>query len=409
MSSATYGTLLRAPGAAAFFLTAAVGRVGIAMTSLGIVWLVHAQTGSYAIAGLVTGGFAVAEAVAGPQLARLIDRFGQSRVLPPALLAHAAAVATLLTLVAAGTPDWLMTAGGVLAGATIPQLGALSAARWAALLRDERAAALPTAFALEALANELAFLAGPALVSILGASGYPAAGTVLAATLVMAGGLCFAAQRRTAPPPASGAAVYHRAGRSLLRPGFAALAGVTLAIGVFFGAMQISVTAFAVEHGAAGTAAALFTVSSCASLLAGWLYGLRQWRTAPRMQLAVAAAGLAIGCLPLLVADSPFELGFGVALTGLAIPLIFVLCSVLAEAAVHRAVLTQAFVWLNSASAAGSAGAAAAAGWAVGTFGARGGFAVAAMATSVMAVLAVAGLRALRVPQQHAAATQSAE
>jgi hypothetical protein len=407
MSSATYRTLLRTPGAAAFFLTAVVGRAGIAMTSLGIVWLVHARTGSYTTAGLVTGGFAVAEAVAGPQLARLIDRFGQSRVLPPALLAHAAAVATLLALVAAGTPDWLMTAGGILAGATIPQLGALSAARWAALLRDGRAAALPTAFALESLAKALAYLGGPALVSILGASGYPAAGTVLAATLVVTGGLCFAAQRRTAPP-ASGAAERHRTGRSLLRPGFAVLVGVNLAIGGFFGAMQISVTAFAVHDGAQGTAAALFTVSGCASLLAGWLYGLRRWRTAPRVQLAVAAAGLAVGCLPLLVASSPSELGFGVALTGLAIPLILVLCSVLTEAAVDRAVLTQAFVWLNSASAAGSAGAAAAAGWVVGTFGAHGGFAVAAMATGVMAVLAVAGLRALRVPQ-HAAATQPAQ
>jgi hypothetical protein len=345
--------------------------------------------------------------VAGPQLARLIDRFGQSRVLPPALLAHAAAVATLLAMVAAGTSDWLLTAGGVLAGATIPQLGALSAARWAALLRDERAAALPSAFALESLANALAYLAGPALVSILGASGYPAAGTVLAAVFVVAGGLCFAAQRRTAPPP-SGAA-RPRTGRSLLRPGFAVLVGVNLAIGGFFGAMQISVTAFAVEHGAAGTAAALFTVSSCASLVAGWLYGLRRWRTAPRVQLAAAAAGLAVGCLPLFVASSLLEVGFGVALTGLAIPLILVLSSVLAEAAVHRAVLTQAFVWLNSASAAGSAGAAAVAGWTVETVGAHGGFAVAAMATGVMAVLAAAGLRALRVPPQHAAATQLAE
>jgi hypothetical protein len=401
MSSATYRILLRAPGAAAFFLTAAVGRVGIAMTGLGIVWLVHARTGSYATAGLVTGGFAVAEAVAGPQLARLIDRFGQTRVLPPVLLAHAVAVATLLALVAAGTPDWLMTVGGALAGATIPQLGALSAARWAALLRDGRDAALPAAFALESLANELGYLAGPVLVSVLGAGGYPAAGTVLAAALVVAGGLCFAAQRRTAPR-ASGAAERHRGGRSLLRPEFAVLAGVSLAIGGFFGAMQISVTAFAVEHGTAELAAALFTVSSCASLLVGWLYGLRRWRTAPRMQLAVAAAGLAAGCLPLLVASSPLGVGLGVALTGLAIPLVLVLCSVLAEAAAHRAVLTQAFVWLNSATAAGSAGAAAAAGWAVETFGAHGGFAVAATATGVLAVLAVAGLRALRVP--HAAA-----
>ena len=399
MSSATYRNLLRTPGAAPFFLTATAGRVGIAMTSLGIVWLVHARTGSYATAGLVTGGFAVAEAVAGPQLARLIDRFGQTRVLPPALLAHAAAVAALLALVAPGAPDWQMVAGGVLTGATIPQLGALSAARWAALLRAERAVALPTAFALESLANELAYLTGPVLVSVLGASGYPAAGTLLAAAMVVTGGLCFAAQRRTAPvPSASGGASRHRTGRSLLRPGFAVLVGVNLAIGGFFGAMQISVTAFAVGHGAAGTAAVLFTVSSCASLLAGWLYGLRQWRTAPRVQLALAAAGLAIGCLPLLAAGSPVVLGFDLALTGLLIPLNLVLCSVLAEAAVDRAVLTQAFVWLNSASAAGSAGAAAAAGWAVGGYGAHGGFAVASVATGAMAVLALAGLRALRLP-----------
>jgi hypothetical protein len=400
MSSATYRTVLRAHGAAAFFLTAAVGRVGIAMTSLGIVWLVHARTGSYATAGLVTGGFAVAEALAGPQLARLADRIGQTRVLPPVLLAHAGAVTTLLALVAAGTPDWLMTAGGVLAGATIPQLGALSAARWAALLRDRRATALPTAFALESLANELAYLAGPVLVSILGASGYPAAGTVLAAVLVVGGGMCFAAQRRTAPE-ASAAAGRHRTSRGLLRPGFAVLVGVNLAIGGFFGAMQISVTAFALEHGAAGIAAALFTVSSCASLLTGWLYGLRQWRAVLRVQLAVAAGGLAIGCLPLLLARSAYELGLGVALTGLAIPLILILCSLLAEASVHRTVLTQAFAWLNSASAAGSAGAAAAAGWAVDAFGTGGGLAVAAIAASVMAVLALAGLRALRVPQQR--------
>jgi hypothetical protein len=394
MSSATYRTLLRSPGAAAFFLAAAVGRVGIAMTSLGIVWLVHARTGSYPTAGLVTGGFAVAEAVAGPQLARLIDRFGQSRVLPPVLLAHAAAVATLLVLVATGTPDWIMLAGGTLVGATIPQLGALSPVRWVALLRDEPAAALPTAFALESLSNELAYLAGPVLVSILGASGYQAAGTVLAATLVVAGGLSFAAQRGTAPPVA-GPAERHRTGRSLLKPGFVVLVGVNLAIGGFFGAMQISVTAFAIEHGAPATAAALFTVLSCASLLAGWLYGLRHWRTAPRVQLVVAAAGLAIGCLPLLRAGSLSELGLSLALTGLAIPVVLILCSVLAEVAVHRSVLTQAFVWLNSASAAGSAGAAAVAGWAVGTFGAHGGFAVASTATSVMAVLAATGLRAL--------------
>ena len=394
MSTATYSTVLRAPGAAAFFFAGAVGRLGIAMTGLGIVWLIHARTGSYATAGLVTGAFAVAEAVAGPQVARLADRLGQTRVLPPALVAHAIAVACLLALVAAGGPGWLMAAGGILAGATIPQLGALSAARWAALLRDQRAVALPSAFALESVSNELAYLAGPVLVSLLGASGHPAAGLVLAATFVVGGGLCFAAQRGTAPAP-SGPTSRGSTGQSLLRPGFAVLAGANLALGCFFGAMQISVTAFAVERGAAGAAAVLFAVSGCASILAGWLYGLRRHRAAPRTQLAVAAAWLTAGCLPLLVAGSPAELGLALPLTGLAVPPLLVLSSVLAESAVSPEVLTQAFAWLSSASAAGSAGAAAIAGWAVDSFGAHGGFAVAALASGVMTLLAVTGLRAL--------------
>ena len=56
----TYRTLLRAPGAAAFFRAAAAGRGGIAMTGLGIVWLVHARTGSDRTAWtcLVPGAYA---------------------------------------------------------------------------------------------------------------------------------------------------------------------------------------------------------------------------------------------------------------------------------------------------------------------------------------------------------------
>jgi len=162
-----YRSLLRTPGAAAFFLTAAAGRVGIAMTGLGLVWLLHARTGSYGTAGLAAAGFALAEALIGPHLARLIDRFGQTRVLPFCLLAHAAAIAAVLTSTTAAA----QIAAATCAGAVVPQLGALSGARWAHLLRGERAGELPTAFALESLANATAFLLGPVLVTSLGAIG----------------------------------------------------------------------------------------------------------------------------------------------------------------------------------------------------------------------------------------------
>ncbi|MFZ3555825.1 MFS transporter [Streptomyces sp. BH055] len=387
-----YRGLLRVQGAAAFFFTAAVGRIGIAMTGLGLVWLVHHRTGSYAVGGLVTGAFAVAEALAGPQLARLIDRFGQVRVLPPAVLAHAAAVGALLVL-PGSAPRWALVACGVLAGAAVPQLGALSAARWAAMLRRQEQGqpgpeALPTAFSLESMANGTAFLMGPVLVSSLGALGRPAAASALATTLITVGGLLLAAQRRTASPPVVDAAERGRAARTLLRPGFVVVVALNLAIGVHFGAMGLSVTAFLVERGAATTAPAVFAAGSMGGLLAGWLYGLRRWQAAPSVQLLVATAILAAGCPLLLLAGSPVQLAGALVVVEGIIPPTLVLFSVLTEALVHRAALTQAMTWLNSASAAGSAAAAALAGRAVDAVGADGGFALTVGSSLAMAALA---------------------
>ncbi|MFD3374865.1 MFS transporter [Streptomyces sp. NPDC058697] len=392
-ATANYRTLLRTSGAAAFFLPAAVGRLGIAMTGIGIVWLVHARTGSYAAAGLVTGGFAVADAVAGPQIGRLTDRFGQARVLPCALAAHAGAVALLLT---GATADLL---AGVLVGATLPQLSALSAARWSALLSGERAAALPTAFALEALANGVSYLAGPALVSVLGAAGRPAAGVLLAAALVVGGGLALAAQRRTMPP-LTGRAERRHAGRALLRSAFLRQVALGLALGVFFGAMQVSVAAYAVGRGTPDSAALLYLAANCTNLVGGWAYGAWCHGGSPRRRQAAAAAGLTLASLPLTFLDAPLAVGATLALTGLAVPVLLILTSVLTDSSVPRAVLTQAFTWGNSASAAGSAGAAAVAGRVVDTGGAHGGFGVAAGAAAVMTVLALGGLRDSSPPVQ---------
>ncbi|MFI6565159.1 MFS transporter [Streptomyces sp. NPDC050534] len=407
MPSANYRSLLRTPGAAAFFLPALLGRVGVAMTGLSIVWLVHGRTGSFASAGLAGGAFAVAEAVGAPQLARLVDRFGQTRVLPPALLAHAAAVAVLVALVAADASAPLLVLGGAQAGASVPQLAAMSAARWAHLLRADRAAELPTAFALESLGNAVGYLVGPATISALAAAGHPMAGTVLAASLSVGGGLILAAQRGTAPSPAGDGAAHTREDHSLLSGAVHVLVGLNLAIGVYFGAMQVSVTAFVVEHGAPGAAAPVFAVSNCSGLLAGWLYGLRRWRTTAPVQLLAASGALTAGTVLLLAVGSPLGLGLVVVLTGATIPPLLALFSVLTESTVHRAVLTQAFSWLGSASAAGSAVAAAVSGWAIDSLGPRGGFALAASAAAAMTLQGVVGLRLLRAPKRQLTRTEA--
>jgi MFS family permease len=393
-----YRVALRTPGALKFYLAAAPARIGIAMTGLGIVWLVHGSTGSYAVAGSVTGGFAVAEAVGGPQVARLIDRFGQPRMLPITLLLHASAIALLIALTVSSSPVWMLVLAGVLAGGSLPQIGAQTAARWSHALRGDPV--LSSAFALESLGTGLAFLVGPALIGTVSALASPVAGSILATGLVLAGGFSLAVQRRTAPPPTAG--VHHEGSARLLRRGFLALAGTNIGIGLFFGSMQVSVTAFAVERGSASLAGPLYSITSLVSLVAGIAYGARRWRLPARTQFVVAMAVLFVTALPLPAVDTPLALGLALALPGLALAPIQVLSSVLAESEVEPVVLTQAFTWLNSGSAAGIAMGAAVAGRAVDANGPHLGFAQAIAATLVATAMAVVVYRVPAVRRRRA-------
>jgi MFS family permease len=382
-----YRVALRTPGALKFYIAAAPARIGIAMTGLGIVWLVHGATGSYAAAGTVTGGFAVAEAVGGPQVARLIDRFGQTRILPISLLVHATAAVLLIGLTAASCPLWLLVVAGVLAGGSLPQIGAQTAARWSAALRGSPV--LSSAFALESLSTGLAFLVGPALIGTVSSMMSPVAGSGLATTLVVGGGFALALQRSTAPPPER----LRKERHARLRPEFLTLVGASIGVGLFFGAMQVSVTAFASELGAAEFAGPLYSVTSLVSMAAGLLYGARRWRTPATTQFVAALGLLGLTCLPLLMVQSLPMLALALALPGVALAPYMVLSSVLAESRVEAAVLTQAFTWLNSGSAAGIAVGAALTGRVVDTHDPHWGFVVAIAATLIAVICAFATAR----------------
>jgi MFS family permease len=381
-----YSAALRTPGAWKFYLAAAPARIGIAMTGLGIVWLVHGSTGSYAAAGTVTGGFAVAEAVGGPQVARLIDRYGQSRMLPISLLLHASAIALLITLTLSTSPLWMLVLAGVLAGGSIPQIGAQTAARWSHALRGDPV--ISSAFALESLGTGMAFLVGPALIGTVSALVSPVAGSALATGLVLTGGFALAFQRSTAPPSAKRSS---QAGSDrLLRRGFLALVGTSIGVGLFFGSMQVSVTAFAVDRGTAALAGPLYSVTSLVSMVAGFVYGARRWPGSVGTQFVVALGSLSVLCVPLLFVTSPLALAIALTLPGLAIAPFMVLSSVLTESRVESSVLTQAFTWLNSGSAAGIAMGAALAGRVVDAHEPRWGFTLALLAAAAATLAAVA-------------------
>jgi hypothetical protein len=213
---------------------------------------------------------------------------------------------------------------------------------------------------------------------------------VLAGALVVGAGLVFATLRSTAPAPAAAPApgrTAARGPRTLLSRDFATLLAVNLALGVFFGSMQVSVSAFAAVHHAAAAAGFLYGLMSAASLLAGLAYGRHRGHTPPFLSCA--------SLLPLL-ARAPWQLGLALLLPGAGVAPCIIVCSTLVESVMDRSVLTQAFTWTNSASAAGIAVSAAAAGRLVdGPGGTRAGFTVPLLALTATAALTWSSRHAL--------------
>ncbi|WP_307079078.1 MFS transporter [Arthrobacter pascens] len=362
------------------------------MTGLGILWLVQHYTGSFASAGVVTGAFAISEALMGPQVARHIDHRGQTRMLPLLLFVHGGAAAALVASVVLDVSFVGTCLAAVAAGASVPQLGALSAARWSHLLDRSRLAA---AFSLETVANDVAFLAGPALVGLIAAFVHPLAGSVCAAALIVLGGLTLAAQRTTAPPFGTHPLAKVLDG-GIMMPAFFTLLAVNIGLGLFFGSMQLAVTAFTVEHGTPQLGGVLYGVMSVASLLGGLIYGTRQWKCPPGRLLLGIAVYFSAATAILMVADSIWSLAGLLVLVGIAVAPMMVLSSALTERNMEPRMLTQAFTWMNSASAAGIAAAAALSGTAIDSWGSAAGFTCVVIVALIIATTTALGQRSLK-------------
>ncbi|MCC5032939.1 MFS transporter [Streptomyces sp. WAC 00631] len=448
-----YGSLLRTPGAWTFLLPGFAARQPFAMLTLSIVLLVEHTTGSYGTAGAVAAATGVSMALFAPQSGRLADRWGQAAVLVPGVLLHTAAVALLTALALLDAPLWALFAAAVPAGASVPQVGPMVRARWAALLSSDTGGPgasgtsgasdasdaahdgpgggrggpsplLATAAAFESVTDELTFVIGPVLATALCIGVHPAAGLVAEGTLTFLGGLLFAAQRRTQPSVqhAAGfsrgsAAAGHGAGEAggssgpavrsgrraerpasaLSVPGVRVLAVLFLGIGSVFGGMQVSLTAFTEEIGHPGLNGALYGVFAGGNMLAGAVSGAVAWRRPPHRRLLIAYTALALATSPLWAVDSAVAVGALGLLVGLCIAPALVTGYTLVESIVPATARTEAFTWLTGAVALGQALAATASGRLADGFGAHAGFTVPLAGTGLALLVAVA-LRARLEP-----------
>ncbi|MEV7428956.1 MULTISPECIES: MFS transporter [unclassified Nocardioides] len=384
---ARYRRILSRPGAALFSATGLVARLPISMVGLGIVLLVESSTGSYGVAGAVSAAYMVANAVLAIVQGRLLDAVGQARVLATATLVFGAAMVLLITSVEADWPIGATYLAAALAGGSLPQIGSCVRARWSWVL--DQPSDKQTAYALEAVADEAVFILGPILVTLLATTVDPVAGLAVAIVAGVGGSLFFASQHATEPPA-------RRHDRSTgARPPLpwrtiAPLAVVSAAMGVLFGAAEVTTVAFSEAQGNEAYAGGLLALWALGSLVAGFVTGAVTWRSGPVVRVRWGAFAMACAMAPLFLVDSVWVMGAVLLAGGVAIAPTLVATMSLTEQSVPSARLTEGMAIMQTGLVAGVAPGATVSGFVVDHSGASAAYLVCLVAGLVAALAAQA-------------------
>jgi hypothetical protein len=310
-----YRRVLGARGVAAPLAGTTIGRLSIAAQPLSTILLIKGSTGSFAAAGLVEACYSLAAAGSLPVQGRVIDRIGQTRVVVVVTLVNALAFAALIPLSDANAPLVTMCVAGTIAGLATPPLGASMRSLWKGLVPDPELR--QAAFAVDAVAVDAAFILGPSMAAGVIALASPAASLGVCVALTLIGSAVYAgsaASRAWRGSPAD-----ERHSSPIRAPGVLVLMGAALGVGIAVGAAEISITAFASEHGAAEVGGTLVAIQAAGSVLGGLWFGARKWRLPPGDRLPGAALVLALGLVPLVAVPSLAAAFPLMALSGLAL------------------------------------------------------------------------------------------
>ncbi|WP_440064349.1 MFS transporter [Streptosporangium sp. OZ121] len=388
-----YRGLFSTPGVKGFVVAGFFGRMPMSMLGIGIILLIKALTGSYATAGAVAATVSVSLAVAAPLSGRLVDRFGQARVVIPLTLTHGATLAGMMLCAHHGAPRWTLFATGVVVGATAPSLGSLVRARWSHLLAGS--ARLHTAFSFESVADEVIFVAGPALVTALATMINPYAGLIVALTCTVVGSIAFALQRGTEPP------VRPRetgSGTPITIPGVALMSGAFLAMGAVFGSVDLITVAFAEERGAKAAAGLLLASFAGGSLVSGLWYGARRWSIPLSSRFVRSLAVFAAGLTPIMLIGDIRLMAGALFLAGLAISPTIITGYSLTEQLVPAGLLTEGMSWISTSVGFGVAIGAWAGGRLTDAFGASNAYGFSFACALLAVTIGVGGSAWLRTP-----------
>jgi predicted MFS family arabinose efflux permease len=357
-----YRAVLRTPYACGAFVTSLVGRLCYGIVPLSLILTLTVGGRDYGFAGLVMALFGLTVVLVSPFRARMVDRHGPRRALPLMAVSFAA----LLVAIAAipdrsRVNDVAIALLAAAAGACAPPLGVVMRTLWSDLIDDRDA--LPTAYSLDGVAEELLYVIGPVLVGVIILVAVPAVGLLVGAGLVVTGTGLFLrspALRRWAAPTARPTLNVQGSPREEAGAGRAilALALVTGAIGLCLGGLGLVIVAFSQARHDPAAVAWIEAVLSVGSALGGLGYGAVTWRISARQRLALLATGLAIMLALAALSPNLPVLALLIGLAGLLVSPALATAYVLTDSLASPTARNRAGNWVNSGYNAGnSAGA----------------------------------------------------
>jgi MFS family permease len=363
----------------------------ISMMGLGIVFLVVAHSGRYGLAGAVSAVFALVNALSAPAISRLVDRLGQRRVLLPVVVLHGVWLIGFIVLTSHDAPTWTLFVTVAGAGLFEPSVGSLVRARWGYVLGHGRR--LQTAYSFESVVDEVIFIVGPLIVTVLATQIAEQAGLLAALVLLLVGSFALTALRTSEPPVAPRLG---NAGRSpLSAPGMWVVMTFMLFLGGVFGGVEISSIGFADQHGQASLAGPLLACYAGGSMVAGIIYGSVRWRWSLPRRLATGALTMTLTITVLPFIHRPAVLAPCLFVAGLGIAPTLISGFSLVERLVPAGQLTEGLTWSTTGIVVGIAVASPVAGRLVDDVGARRAFTVGVVSGVIAVVISLAGLRRL--------------
>ena len=211
-SPSSYLALFKIRQTLVFDIGALLMRMFPTMTVLAVVTTLTLSGWGFSLAGTVSTVLALVMFFAGPKISRKVDECGQSKIVPFAVIVAIFGLCIFIATLLFNLPWWLIYVAALFMGCT-PNPQSMARTRWSYLIEsgklrqmlDEKGKttqALPeikTAFALEGILDDAAYMLGPSIAIALSATFFPTAGMFFAGIVLVLGTIIMLSSRETEP------------------------------------------------------------------------------------------------------------------------------------------------------------------------------------------------------------------